>query len=38
MLANSYNQPEMLGRGKNGLLLAKLDGKVVYVEEIHMNL
>ena len=38
MLANSYNQPEMLGRGKNGLLLAKLNNKVVYVEDIHMNL
>ena len=28
----------MLGRGKNGLMLAKLDNKVVYIEEVNMSL
>ena len=38
MLAGHWKQPEMLGRGKNGHMLAKLDGKIVYIEEIEMNL
>lgn len=35
---SDWKIPTMLGRGKNGLMLAKLDGKVVYIEDVSMNL